>query len=193
MMSMALDNVIQAILEDGRKEAERIVAEGRQEAEKNLTKTRKEAQEFVAEKGKEADRLAQRMKTQESARAEIESKKVVLKAQKEFLDEVYGTALKKLGEKWSTKLIESTLKGKASEVKGGMVYSNERDKGTVQALVGSYGGKFGGVIDCHGGVVIENSDGSVRTDYRLETFLKDIWDDSIIEVTSVLWGKEEKK
>jgi V/A-type H+-transporting ATPase subunit E len=190
---MALDKVIQAILEDGRKEAERIVAEGRHEAEKDLGKSRKEAQKLVDEKGKEADRLAQRMKTQESARAEIESKKVVLKAQKEFLDEVYETALRRLGEKWSTKLIESTMKQKASEVKGGLVFSNERDKGIVGGLVSNYGGRFGGVIDCMGGIVIESSDGSVRTDYRLETLLKDVWDDSIIEVTSVLWGKEEKE
>jgi V/A-type H+-transporting ATPase subunit E len=190
---MALDKVIQAILEDGRKEAERIVTEGKQEAQKSLYETRKEAEKLISEKSEEANKLAQRMKTQESARAEIESKKVVLKAQKEFLDEVYGAALKRLGEKWSAKLIENTLKNKSSEVKGGFVYSNERDKGAVQGLVGTYGGQFGGVIDCNGGVIIENSDGSVRTDYRLETLLKDVWDDSIIEVTSILWGKEEKK
>lgn len=186
---MALDNVIKTILEDGRKEAERIVEEGRREAEKSISEAKKASEKIIKEKSEEANKLAKRMKVQEMARTEIDSKKLVLKAQKEFLDEVYKTALKRLSEKWSIKLIESTLRQKSSEVKDGLVYSNERDRTTVEGLVSAYGGQFGGVIDCLGGVVIESGDRSVRTDYRLETILKDVWDKSIVEVTSLLWGK----
>jgi len=186
---MALDNVIKAILDDGRKEAERIAAEGRKEVGNIIREAMKESEKLLKEKSDEAKKVAKRMKTQETARAEIESKKLVLKAQKEFLDEVYKTALKRLSEKWSIKLIESTLRQKSSEVKNGFIYSNERDRSTVESLVSTYGGQFGGVIDCLGGLVIESGDRSVRTDYRLETILKDVWDESVIEVTSILWGK----
>jgi len=189
---MALDKVIQAILDEGKKEAERIVAEGRQEAEKIVNQARKDAEKNIKEKSSEAEKLATRMKVQETARAEIESKKLVLKAQKEFLDEVYNISLKRLSERWSDKLIEATLKQKASEVKGGYVYSSEKDRTTVERLVRTYGGQYGGVIDCLGGIVIESSDRSVRTDYRLETILKDVWDDSVIDVSSLLWSEEDK-
>ncbi len=187
---MALDKVIQAISDDGKKEAKRIIAEGKVEREKNISEAKKDAMRIKSEKTEEANKLALRMKTQEIARAEIDIKKIVLKAQKESLDQVYDLALKQLGEKWSGILIKNILKQKSSEVKDGLVYSNERDRTTVEQTVGAYGGKYGGVIDCVGGIVIENKDRTVRTDYRLETILEDIWDESVIEVSSILWGKE---
>jgi V/A-type H+-transporting ATPase subunit E len=187
---MALDKVIQAILDEGKREAERIVAEGRKEAEKTLAEARKQGEHMIEEKQAEAEKLSKRMKVQETARAEIESKKLVLKAQKEFLDGVYQSALQRLSEQWSSKLIEATIDKNASEVKNGLVFSNERDGSMAERLARACGGKFGGTIDCMGGIVIESSDGSVRMDYRLETILKEIWDNSVIEVSSILWGKE---
>lgn len=186
---MALDKVIQVILDDGKKEAERILAEGRTERGKIIGEAKIEGEKIKNDRSEEAEIYVTRMRTQETARAEIESKKVVLKAQKESLDDVYNLALKRLSEKWSGKLIETILRQKSSEVKDGLVYSNEKDKATVERIVGTYGGSFGGVIECAGGVIIENRDKTVRTDYRLETVLKDVWDESVIEVTSLLWGK----
>jgi V/A-type H+-transporting ATPase subunit E len=190
---MALDKVIQAILDEGRKESERIVAEGRAEAEKILGEAQKEAQKLIADKSREADNLAARMKTQETARAEIESKKVVLKAQKASLDQVYDSALKKLSLQAGGGFIENILKQRSSEVSGGLVYSSEKDRQAVEGIVSSYGGRFGGTVTCSGGIIIESGDGTVRTDYRLETLLKDVWDSSIIDVTSLLWRKAENE
>lgn len=187
---MALDKVIQAILDEGEKEAERILAEGMKEAGKLVSEAKKEAEKIIKEKSDEADNIAERLKVQETARAEIESKKLVLRAQKEALDEVYNEALKRLCVQWRMRLLENILRLKSSEVKGGLVYSNDKDRKTAENLVGAYGARFGGVIDCLGGVVIESSDRSVINDYRLETILKNIWEDSVIEVTSLLWGKK---
>ncbi len=184
---MALESVIQGILDEGKKEAEKTIAEGRKERDDNLSRTRKEGEKIIAAKKVEAEKQAERIKTQETARAEIESKKVVLKAQKESLDEIYSLTLQRLSERWSGKLIEEIFRQKSGELKNCSVYSNKADRQTVERMASSHGCKFGGEIDCHGGIIIENEDKTVRTDYLLETILQTIWDDSAIEVTSLLW------
>lgn len=186
---MALDKVIQAILDDGKKEVQRILSEGKDERDQAIKEARVEAAKIKKERSEEADRYTARLRTQEIARAEIDSKKVVLKAQKDALDHIYQLALGELGEKWSRKLIENTLKQNSQDVRDALVYSNARDRAVVEGLVGSYGGNYGGTIECAGGVVIENKDRTVSIDYRLETVLKDIWDESVIDITSILWGE----
>lgn len=188
---MALDKVIQAILDDGKKEADRIISEGRQEAKQIITEAKKEAENIKIKKSEEATVFAARMKTQETARADIDSKKLVLRAQKETLDEIFDLALEQLGEKWRGRLIETTLKQNSSEIRDALVYSNERDRPITERVARTHGGKFGGTIECVGGLIIENKDRTVRIDYRMETILKDVWDDSVIEVTSLLWGERK--
>ncbi|KYK31206.1 MAG: hypothetical protein AYK23_04110 [Candidatus Proteinoplasmatales archaeon SG8-5] len=184
---MALDKVIQAILDDGKKEVERILSEGKDERNQAIREARVEAENIKLEKIQEAERYTARMRNQEIARAEIDSKKLVLKAQKDALDNIYEMVLGELGEKWSGKLIENTLAQNSSEVRDAQVYSNERDRLTVEKLARSYGGTYGGTIDCAGGVIIENNDRTVRIDYMLETVLKDIWDESVMDIASILW------
>jgi V/A-type H+-transporting ATPase subunit E len=188
---MALDKVIQAILDDGNKEVERILSEGTAERNRAIKEARVEAEIAKKERNSDAEKYTTRLKMQEIARAEIDSKKLVLKAQKEALDEIYALVLKELGEKWSDKLIENTLKQRSSEVRNALVYSNEKDRNTVERLVGSHGGQFGGTIDCIGGIIIENKDRTVSIDYRLETILKDIWDESVTEITTILWAERK--
>lgn len=185
---MALDNVIQAILDDGKKEVERTLSEGKTERNKLINEAKIEAQNLKNARNKEGEKYIARLKTQEIARAEIDSKKLILRAQKESLDEVYKLALQKLSERWGNKLIENILKRHSSEIKNALVFSNEKDRLTVEKSVVSYGGRFGGTIDCAGGLIIENKDRTVSIDYRLETILKELWDDSVTEVTTILWG-----
>jgi V/A-type H+-transporting ATPase subunit E len=186
---MALDKVIQAILDDGKKEVERILSEGKAERNQAIKEARAEAEIAKKERNMDAVKYTSRLKMQEVARAEIDSKKLVLKAQKEALDDIYKLTLNELGAKWTGKLIENTLKLHSSEIRHALVYSNEKDRNTVERLVGSHGGEFGGTIDCIGGIIIENKDRTVSIDYRLETILKDIWDDSVTEITTILWGE----
>ena len=85
---MALDNVIQVILDEAKKEAESIVAEGNRERAEAHKEAKTEVEGIKKKKLQEAEKLAERIRTQDTARAEIESKKLVLKAQKESLDRV---------------------------------------------------------------------------------------------------------
>jgi V/A-type H+/Na+-transporting ATPase subunit E len=182
---MGLEQVVADILGRGRDEAEEIRRATLAERDKILQDARAEGAKLLDRRTREANEAAGRLRVQAIARSELESKKIVLSAQKELLDEVYAKVLDKLrtipeAREW----LQSLLRGAAEEVRHGKVYGNARDADTVRSIVGA---NFGGTIDCVGGVVIESADGSHRTDLRFETLLADVWRDSIRDVAEVLW------
>jgi V/A-type H+/Na+-transporting ATPase subunit E len=182
---MGLEQVIEDVLSQGRSEAEEIRRATEAERQRILADARAQGAKLLAQREEEAREAAARARIQTLARAELESKKVVLAAQKELLDQVYAAVLERLpglGERED--LLRSLLQGHAEQWRDGKVYSNARDSEAVRSIVGP---RFAGTIDCVGGVVIESVDGSRRTDLRFETLLADVWRDSIKEVAEVLW------
>lgn len=185
---MSLDKVIKNVLETGKAEAQKIIKEGQQERAKQVKAAQEEGKKLLLEKTKESEDLLQRMSTQEIARSELESKKIVLGSQKEVLDSVYEKALERLRNlPQNETLLRSLVAQNQDEIRTGKVYSNEKDAAIARALVGS---NYGGTIDCIGGLVIESQDGQRRIDLRYETKLREIWDDSIKEISDLLWGEK---
>ena len=89
---MTLESAVEAILEQGKAEANRVLEEARNERQRMLSEVRAEAAKALAETEKAARIEAERKRVQELARAELESRKIVLAAQKEALDKVYDGA-----------------------------------------------------------------------------------------------------
>src|SRR3990170_758259 len=182
---MGLEQVIDEILARGRAEAEEIRSRGRAERERMLQDGRAEGARFHSQREQEAREAAERRRVQDLARAELESKKTVLAAQKGVLDAVYAMVLKRLevlADRAS--ITRALLAANESDWREGKGYANARDETAAEEAVGSH---FAGTIDCIGGVVIESSDGTRKTDLRFETLLADVWRDSIREVAEVLW------
>jgi V/A-type H+-transporting ATPase subunit E len=182
---MGLESVIEDVLSQGRSEVEEIRRATVAERERILRDARAEGAKLLEQREREAKEAVERARVQALARAELESKKIVLSAQKELLDQVYSTILQKLSQlAEGGTLLKSLLQANEAEWRKGKVSCNERDAAIVRPIVGA---NFGGVIDCIGGVVIESADGSHRIDLRFETLLADVWRDSIREVAEVLW------
>jgi V/A-type H+-transporting ATPase subunit E len=182
---MGLESVIEDVLVRGRSEAEEIRRATAAERERILQDARAEGAKLLARREREAREAVERARIQALARAELESKKIVLSAQKEILDQVYAAVLERLPRLAEREtLLRSLLQAQAEEWRTGKVYCNARDADLVRSIVGP---RFAGTIDCVGGVVIESVDGSRRTDLRFETLLADVWRDSVREVAEVLW------
>jgi V/A-type H+/Na+-transporting ATPase subunit E len=182
---MGLEVVIEEILSQGRAEADQVLQKARAERERILQDAQAEGAKLLARREREAKEAAERLRVQALARAELESKKIVLSAQKELLDEVYAKVLDRLGRmEESRDWLAALLRANAEEWRKGKVYSNARDAENVRSIVGA---NFAGTIDCVGGVIIESADGSHRTDLRFETLLADVWRDSIRDVAEALW------
>jgi len=182
---MGLESVVEEILSRGRAEAEEIRKSAQVERERILQEARAEGAKLLAEREQEARGAAERMRVQELARAELESRMIVLSAQREVLDQVRGAVLERLasGEE-SGPLLRRLLDANAIDWRAGKVFCNARDAQTVRSIVGPI---LAGTIDCAGGVVIESTDGTTKTDLRFETLLGDVWRDSVREVAGVLW------
>lgn len=185
---MSLEKVIDDILNTGKEEARQIVQQGQKERAEQIKTAKDEGQKLLDSKIKESKNLVERTNIQEMARAELESKKIVLGSQKDILDSIYEKALERLGNlPQNETLLRSLISQNQSEVGTGKVYCNEKDAALVRSLVGA---NFAGTMDCIGGLVIESQDGKMRIDLRYETTLREIWDDSIKEISDLLWGEE---
>ncbi len=65
------------------------------------------------------------------------------------------------------------------------VYSNARDAKLVRELTDL---TFMDEIDCIGGLIIENEDGSVRLDYTFDRILDDVSEQTLKPVSDILFG-----
>jgi V/A-type H+-transporting ATPase subunit E len=185
---MSLDKVIENILTTGKRETRQIIEQGQQEKEKEVKEAQAEGQKLLDSKIEESKKLVERMNTQEIARTELESKKIVLGSQKDMLDSVYQRALERLGNlPQNETILRSLVSQNQGDISSGKVFCNEKDSPFVRGLVG---GNFAETTDCVGGIIIESQDGKTRIDLRYETALREIWDDSIKEVSDLLWGEE---
>jgi len=182
---MTLDSVIQRIIDNGKKEASQIIEEAKLEKERIIREAKEEGEKVIKNQEEEARRISHRRRIQEIARAELESKKTLLAARKEILDEVYNRALLRLSNlPKNEELLKALLKKNQNEVTHGRVFCSTKDEEMLRRLVGP---KFSGTINCKGGFLIESEDGSRRVDCRFESILKDIWEDSIKEIAEMLW------
>jgi len=184
---MSLEAIVQRILAQGSAEAKTITDAARIEMESMLQQTRNVGQAEISRRLEEARKAAERLKIQEVARAELESRKIVLAAQKETLDAVKADVLRELNSpEHKRDILRALLEKHKEDWRAGKVYCNPVDQDQVGAVVGS---RFGGTIECSGGFVIESEDASKRIDLMFETLLQDIWEDSVRELAGLLWPR----
>ena len=182
---MGLESVVEDVLGRGRSEVEEIRRAALAERDRVLHVASVDGAKLLEIREQEARQAAERLRVQALARAELESKKIVLSAEKQLLDKVYERVLENLSVlEGRETILQSMLKQHAADWKAGKVYCDPKDANLVRSAVGS---SFAETIDCVGGIVIESGDGTRRIDLRYETLLADVWRDSIREVAEALW------
>src|SRR2546422_240723 len=136
---MTLESAVQAILEMGKAEASQILEEARAERERTLSQVRTEAAAALAETEKGAREEAERRRIQGLARAELESRKIVLAAQREALDRGYEGALARLSRlEENAEFLRTWLAANESEWRsGGKGYWNEGAEPVVRKNLGA--------------------------------------------------------
>jgi len=182
---MGIETVIDEVIGRGRAEADEIRNGAGADRAKILQEERLEGEKFIAERDRDAHVRADRVRVQDLARAELESKKIVLAAQKEILDEVYSMGLQALAALPDRDaIVRALLTENAADWRAGKVWASPRDADTVRAVTGP---NFAGTTECLGGVVIESADGTRRNDLRFEALFEEVWRDSVREVAEILW------
>ena len=182
---MGLESVVKGILDAGRRESEEIVSDGKKEASGLIAEAKKKGAEEMKRRVEEAEVLGKKRRVQDLARADLEVKRISLEAQKEILDLIYSKALERLRVLPSNDaVLRRLLSAHMADVGTGRVHSNEKDRVTVQSIVGE---RYAGTRPVLGGIVIESMDGKPTVDLSYETLMQRDWQDSVREVAEVLW------
>lgn len=183
---MGLDAIVEEIKAKGRAEADKISDETSLEVSKIIADAQAAAARLKTAKEEAVRKEIERMKQQELSSANLEVKKAKLNARKEILDEVYENAkesVKKLPAEKNQKLLKSIIE--KNENNNAKIYSKAKDKPVVKKLTTL---EYAGDIDCIGGVVIENADGTEVMDFKYDTILKNVSEQSLKQVSDILFG-----
>ena len=185
---MSLNKVVEDILRKGEEKRQETISLGEKERDEMIALAEKRIAENSV-KGEAKTRAAiALMAQQELSSAELESKKILLGAQRRVMEELREQVLDELAVYPADKRrrMYSKLMARAKKELGeAYVYSNEHDKALLQLAPGLVSG---GVIDCRGGLVFESKDRSVRLDFRFESMLDDIWSKKMREIYAKLFG-----
>ncbi len=125
------------------------------------------------------------MKNQEHSGVEIEQKKIRLIAEKDILQITYQECLAALQTLPHEKIISSLLQNMKKEMpESAVIYSNKRDESAVRSQTKL---TYGGNLDCLGGIVVENTEKTMKLDYRYETIAATVWDQCLKEIAEKLF------
>jgi len=183
-----LEKVVEDILRRGEERKREIIALGERERDEQVALTEKQIEESRGRAQKRTDATIAQMEQQELSSAELESKKALLSAQRQVMDELKSMVLADVAHypEEKRKAIYARLIAQAKKELGECyVYSNAADK---SLLTLSKGMSIGGEIGCRGGLVFESKDRSVRLDYRFESMIEEVWGRKMQEIYSGLFG-----
>jgi len=184
---MGLDKVVEEILSRGEEKRKEIIALGEKDRDEQIVQVAKRIADERLKAEKRAQSMVSQMEQQEISSAELESKKALLAAQREVMDDLKGQVLGEL-ERYPAgkrkKLYSKLVANAKKELGECFVYTNEADKTLVTLPSGM---TSAGVIDCRGGLVFESKDRSYRLDYRFESLLEDVWNKNMHEIYARLF------
>jgi V/A-type H+/Na+-transporting ATPase subunit E len=128
----------------------------------------------------------QKLHQQVISSANLEVKRITLNKRKELLDNVYSQtveSIKSMPASKNEKLLKHIID--KYEASGDKIYSSKASEETVRKLSSL---TYAGNIDCIGGVVLENEDGTVRLDYTYDSILKNVYERSLKQISDILYG-----
>jgi len=185
---MSLDKVVEEILKRGEQKKAEIIHEGERERDEQTTLVEKKFSESRLKSEKRNKMSIDQLEHQEASSAELESKKIMLAAERAVMEELKAMILAELAsyspEKRKKLYAKLTAVAK-KELGSCTVYSRKEDRPLLQL---NSGVSYGGEIECIGGLVFESKDKSVRLNYRFEVLLEDVWNSRIREIHKMLFG-----
>lgn len=183
---MGLDAIVEEVKAKGKAEAEKISGETYLEVSKIVAEAKSHAAKIKAEKHDAVRKEIETLRLQELAGAHLEVKRALLNSRKEVLDEVYQKskeAIMGLPPEKNQKILKTILENAGGT--SARIYSNSKDKQFVKKSTKL---EHAGEIDCIGGIILENEDGTESLDFRYETILKNISEQSLKQVSDILFG-----
>ena len=183
---MGLETVVKDIMDFAQKEVSQIDAEADAEISVILDDARQAAKKIMGERLSKAEDDIKKIRQQETSSSNLEVKRAILNARKEVLENVYQQVVEKtatLSPSKNEELLKAIIE--KQQCNGSRIYSNRDSEDIVKRLSSL---EYAGNIECIGGVVIENEDGTIRLDYTYDLLLKNVNDQSLKQLSDILFG-----
>ncbi len=183
---MGLEIVLNDITEGAKADVQRINDEAKSVSDLIIEEARQASKEALGSRLAEVEEKLEQQRQQVLSSANLEVKRIALNKRKTLLDQVYDQALERIEDLPASK-DEEYLKAliEANEKDGHRIYSNKKSEKIVKKLSSL---EYGGNIDCIGGIVIENKEGTVRLDFTYDLIIKSAYDRSLKSISDILNG-----
>ncbi len=189
---MGLENVVSDILKSAKVEVSAIEADRDSEVSSIVEEAKRTGERTTGEKVASAEEEATRIRKQEISGANLEVRRMTLNTRKEILDETQKQTAERLHELDTKSLIRSLIQAHSGDAT--RVYSSRQDQPIVEGLCDELLEakltklEYAGNIDCIGGIVLETEDKTVRLDYTFDTILSEVGEQSMKQISSILFG-----
>jgi len=188
---MALEVLIEEIRKKGEEEIKKIREEAEKEAEQIIAEAKEKAEDILKKAKEDAEKEAERLRRQEISGVNLEMKRLMLNKRKEALESVFEIVkdrIKQMDSDTKRRLVENLIKKNA--VGEMVIYSSKDDEPIVREVISGMSElRYGGNIDCLGGVILESLDGEVRINLTFDELLKQLYEQKMGEVSKILFGE----
>ena len=183
---MGLELVKEEVIKNAKEQESAMIAEARKESNKLAKESEKKTEEMKEKADSETKRIIDAMKRQALASGELESKKMVLEAKKQIIENVFAEAknrLESLDEKKKEALLKKLLEKSRKELEVEYVYCSRKDAKLIKGINAGPAD-----IDILGGIIAENKDKTIRIDYSFGTMLEIIKENELQSINKILFG-----
>jgi len=170
---MSAEKIIEQIKKDSEKEIKQIQLDAEKQRKEIITQAKKEGEAKARKILENGKKTIENQKKIQISKANQESKKEIMKAKEELIEECFIKAQQKLsqikGKEYKT-LVKKLIK-KGVEKLGKnctIIASREVDKKIAE----QQGLKVTGKTDATGGIILKSADGKITLDYTLDGILK---------------------
>lgn len=169
---MALDKVKEKILDEAEQKADQIIEEAEAEADDIVSEAKQKAERLRDEAEEEAEAEAEALRRQELASARMKAQQIKMEAKQELIHDAFDKLRDRVGEMDSddrADLFASIIETVGKEIDIGTIYTSGDMVDAVEDMVDADVEKS----DIEG-LIIEDSDGSVRYDYSFDSVLENV-------------------
>ena len=174
---MGLDSVKEEVIRNAKEQAGSMLAGARKEAGRIMREAEARAEEMKAKSEAEMKKLTDTIKRQELASSELDSRKIVLDAKKQAIENVVAEARKRL-EALDDRSREAYIK---KELDVAYIYCSKKDVKFVK-------GAETIAAEMIGGIIAENGEKTIRVNYCFETLLESVKEAELQNISKILFG-----
>src|SRR3989338_1510896 len=182
---MGLEEVRKEIIEKAKREADSLLKEADKESKQLVSETKDRIEEYRKSADVQRDLQIASMEKVYSASANASAKSIILEKKKDIISKSFDESGKMIVKQSKQKRYAENLLRKAeAEIQIGTVYCNKQDVSGISGI------KPYSVYaeNISGGIIAENTDGTVRVDLSFDSILSDIKAKNLHTIAEILFG-----